>query len=145
MSTYLRKRNMPPLEKRRRRQIDMLEHILDIALEIMIPICELCGLVVVSTTVIRAIVGWLKAAVQGKKAEVSVDLDEGLSLGLGFLLGAEIMKTMMIRSVEGALEEAILVAAIFGLRALMSLLLHHEMKQERSAEQEKKEDASAED
>ena len=123
----------------------MLEHILDIALEIMIPICELCGLVVVSTTVIRAIVGWLKAAVQGKKAEVSVDLDEGLSLGLGFLLGAEIMKTMMIRSVEGALEEAILVAAIFGLRALMSLLLHHEMKQERSAEQEKKEDASAED
>ena len=145
MSTYLRKRNMPPLEKRRRRQIDMLEHILDIALEIMIPICELCGLVVVSATVIRAIVGWLKAAVQGKKAEVSVDLDEGLSLGLGFLLGAEIMKTMMIRSVEGALEEAILVAAIFGLRALMSLLLHHEMKQERSAEREKKEDASAED
>ena len=119
----------------------MLEIILEAALEYLIPICELIGLLVVAVALGKALVGWGKGTFTGTKAEVSVGLDEGLSLGLGFLLGAEIMKTIQIHS----LESAAVVAAIFGLRALMSLLLHHEMKQERAAEREKKEDLSPED
>lgn len=107
----------------------VLERILEIMEAYLVPIFELIGLLVVAVTMVKAVVGWLA------KREISVELDEGLSLSLGFLMAAEILKTILIRDLAGAK----LVFAIFGLRALMSLLLHYEMKQERAAEREKEE------
>lgn len=109
--------------------IEFLEQVLHTAVEVLVPIFEIIGLVAVALAVGKALVGWL-----GKK-EVSAQLDEGLSLALGFLMGAEILKTILIHD----LPDAKLIFAIFGLRALMSLLLHYEMKQERAAEREKEE------
>jgi len=110
----------------------MLETILEAGVEFLLPLCEIVGLAVVAVALGKALFGY----VRGK--EVSVELDEGLSLALGFLLGAEIMKTILIQS----LADAALVGAIFALRALMSILLHHEMKEERAAEREKEETCS---
>lgn len=109
--------------------VEGLEHVLYLMVEVLVPIFELIGLAAVAVTMVKATVGWLS------KREISVELDEGLSLSLGFLMAAEILKTILIQDLAGAK----LVFAIFGLRALMSLLLHYEMKQERAAEREKEE------
>lgn len=109
--------------------LEVLERILEMMVVYLVPIFELIGLAAVAVTMVKATVGWLS------KREISVALDEGLSLSLGFLMGAEILKTILIQDMAGAK----LVFAIFGLRALMSLLLHYEMKQERAAEREKEE------
>lgn len=109
--------------------VEGLEHVLYLMVEVLVPIFELIGLAAVAVTMVKAAVGWLS------KREISVALDEGLSLSLGFLMAAEILKTILIQDLAGAK----LVFAIFGLRALMSLLLHYEMKQERAAEREKEE------
>ena len=112
--------------------VEFLENILYLGVEVLVPIFEIIGLVAVAVIVIKALAGWFA------RREVSRELDEGLSLAHGFLMAAEILKTILIQDMAGAK----LVFAIFGLRALMSLLLHFEMKQERVAEREK-EEASA--
>lgn len=109
-----------------------LERVLEILVAYLVPVFEIIGLAAVVVTMAKAVVGWVS------KREISVELDEGLSLSLGFLLSAEILRTILIQDMAGAK----LVFAIFGLRALMSLLLHYEMKQERAAEREKEESAA---
>ena len=52
-------------------------------------------------------------------------MSTGLTTALEFLMSAEIAKTFLLQN----LESVIPLAATFALRALMSLLLHVEMRQ----------------
>ena len=53
------------------------------------------------------------------------EMSTGLTTALEFLMSAEIAKTFLLQN----LESVIPLAATFALRALMSLLLHVEMRQ----------------
>lgn len=52
------------------------------------------------------------------------ELGSGLSTALEFKMAAEILKTVLATT----LDELLIVAAVFGLRALMSLLLQIELR-----------------
>lgn len=55
-----------------------------------------------------------------------LNLAKGMSLGLEFKLGSEILRTVIVRE----FQEIFFVASIIALRALLTLLIHWEIKNE---------------
>ena len=59
-----------------------------------------------------------------KNLDIQSNLAKGLATGLEFKLAAEILKTVLVHS----MEELYILGAVILLRALMSVLIHFEMK-----------------
>ena len=87
----------------------MLEHVIELCLPTIISACELMGIFVVAVTALHAF--WLYC----------------LATSLEFKMAAEILKTVLVRT----LNELMVLGAVILLRALLSLLIHIEMKGER--------------
>ena len=102
-----------------------LEKLVELILEYMIPLCELIGILVVSISVIKALCSYVHSLVTRIPCNVKVQLASGLGLGLEFKMAAEILKTVLIRD----LSELLVLAIVIGLRALLSVLIHFEMKE----------------
>ena len=103
----------------------VLDRLVELILEYMIPLCELIGIFVVSVTVIKALCSYIHSLATCIPCNVKVQLASGLGLGLEFKMAAEILKTVLIRD----LSELLVLAIVIGLRALLSVLIHFEMKE----------------
>ena len=68
---------------------------------------------------------YLRGLVTRKPDNLKFQLANGLALSLEFKMAAEILKTVLIRD----LQELMVLGAIIILRALLSFLIHFEMKQ----------------
>lgn len=108
----------------------MLEQLVNLCLEIMIPVCELIGIVVVAVTVIKAFVSYLRSLITCIHCDVKVQLASGLGLSLEFKMAAEILKTVVVRE----LSELLVLGIVIVLRALLSLLIHFEMKEPKESQ-----------
>ena len=102
----------------------MLEHIVEFVLEILIPICELMGIAIVAISAVSAFWKYLRSLVTKNRCDVKFQLASGLALSLEFKMAAEILKTVLIRD----LEELLVLGVVIALRALLSILIHFEMK-----------------
>ena len=102
----------------------MLEHLVEITLEYLIPVCELMGIFVVAVSTLAAFWNYLRGLFTGHSADVKFQLASGLALSLEFKMAAEILKTVLIRD----LTELLVLGAVIILRALLSALIHFEMK-----------------
>ena len=67
---------------------------------------------------------YLQNSFMKKDLDIQSNLAKGLATGLEFKLAAEILKTVLIQS----LDELYVLGAVILLRALMSVLIHFEMK-----------------
>ena len=63
--------------------------------------------------------------VKGKNYPVKQELAHSLALALEYKMGAEILKTVLIRDVQ----EIFVLGAIIVLRALLSFLIHFELRE----------------
>ena len=104
--------------------ISLLEHFVELVLEVLIPLCELMGIFIVAVSAVGAFAGYLKGLVTRTQENIKFKLANGLALSLEFKMAAEILKTVMVRD----LNELIVLGAVIVLRALLSLLIHVEMK-----------------
>ena len=102
----------------------MLEHIVTIILEILIPICELIGIFVVAVSAISAFLHYLYGLIKKDAYDIKFQLANGLALSLEFKMAAEILKTVLVRD----LTELTVLGAVIVLRALLSVMIHFEMK-----------------
>lgn len=104
----------------------MLEHLIEFSLPIVISVCELMGIFVVAVSTLRAFalycVGWFTHM----HGNIKFELADGLATSLEFKMAAEILKTVLIRD----LNELMVLGAVILLRALLSLLIHFEMRGE---------------
>ena len=101
-----------------------LENIITQSLPVIISICELIGIFVVTVSAITAFWGYLKGLVTHKSTNFKFELAQGLASGLEFKMAAEILKTVHVQS----LDELVILGTVILLRALLSLLIHVEMK-----------------
>lgn len=101
-----------------------MEDIVEIILELLIPICELMGIFVVAVSALSAFFLYLQGLVTRTPSDIKFRLAGGLALSLEFKMAAEILKTVLIRE----LSELVVLGAVIILRALLSLLIHFEMK-----------------
>ena len=92
---------------------------------------EMIGIVVIAVGAFRSIIKQCINYVKKKDSNIKIDLGNWLALGLEFKMGAEIIKTVVARD----LNELAILGVIIGLRAVLALLIHWEIKTEMKEEE----------
>ncbi len=113
----------------------MLEELIEIILPIIISVCELMGIFVVAVTALRSFWLYLKSLFTHQSGNLKFQLADGLATSLEFKMAAEILKTVQVRD----LQELLVLGSVILLRALLSLLIHFEMRGEKEEEKKKPE------
>ena len=101
--------------------IDILEVFRDHMVELSILIFEFIGVGIIIVSGIHGFYLYLK-----KSPDTKLALAKGLAMGLEFKLGSEILRTVVVRE----FIEIFIVAGIIALRAVLTLLIHREIKNE---------------
>ena len=103
----------------------MFEEIFHSVIMVLIDIFECFGALVLALSVFKAFYHWVRKQL-GRDADYHVGLTllKGMSTALQFKMAAEILKT----SIVGDMNELLVLGAVVALRAVMSLLIHFEMK-----------------
>jgi uncharacterized membrane protein len=101
--------------------MDFLETILTYVVELGILVNEYIGVGIIIWT---SFVSFYKFVTHSP--DTRIYLGKGLSMGLEFKIGSEILRTVIVRE----WSEIAIVAGIIALRAALTLLIHWEIKQE---------------
>lgn len=104
----------------------MLESLIELILPPIVSLCELMGIFVVAVTALKAFALYCRGLVTRRPCNIKFDLANGLATSLEFKMAAEILKTVLVRD----LNELLVLGAVILLRALLSLLIHVEMRGE---------------
>lgn len=104
--------------------MNILHTAIETVLPYMIALLEIIGIVVVFWSGISGFVQYLLNTFGKKNYDMHSNLANGLALGLEFKMAAEILRTVLIQS----LEELYMLGAVILLRALLSVLIHFELK-----------------
>ena len=107
-----------------------LEGFLETAVPMIAGLAEVIGLFIIVTSLIKATYHYVRATFFHGQHDFLHEMSSGLTTALEFLMSAEIAKTFLLQN----LESVIPLAATFALRALMSLLLHVEMRADHKGE-----------
>lgn len=98
-----------------------VSRVFEIIVEYGILALEFVGVVIILWTAARCIVLLVM-----HKGDIRLRLAQGIALALEFKLGSEVLRTTIVRNVE----ELLIAGAIVALRALMTFLIHWEIKNE---------------
>ena len=101
--------------------------------ELVVHTLELIGICIIILGSIRAIVQVISNLTKKKSTNVIIGLGKSLALALEFKMGAEIVNTVIVRD----LQELGILAIVIALRAILALLIHWEIKNEKHDEQDK--------
>ena len=104
--------------------MNILEHLIETVLPYIIAILEIMGILVVAWTGVRAFWEYIHNTLMKKNNPLQNHFANGLATALEFKMAAEILKTVLVRE----MSELLVLGAVIGLRALLSLLIHFEMK-----------------
>ena len=85
---------------------------------------ELVGVLIIAIAGVRAVKSFLFNKFNFSDDRIGVNFAQALSLSLEFKLGAEIIKTVVIRN----LDEFMILAAVALLRVILTVVLHWELK-----------------
>lgn len=114
----------------------MAENFLENAIETILPyiinILEIMGIAVVAWSGISAFWGYIKDIFLHKKSNFMFKFSEGLAAGLEFKMAAEILKTVLVKE----MSELLVLGAIILLRAILSILIHFEMRHKKREKQQ---------
>lgn len=91
---------------------------------------ELVGILIILIGSFKTILRFLSKARNKHKTNIIIDLGKILALALEFKMGAEIVNTVVVRN----LAELGTLAIVIALRAILSLLIHWEIKNEKRSE-----------
>ena len=106
---------------------DVLHYIAEITVHTL----ELIGIVIIIVGSVRAL---LQAIINYKKkvsTSLIIALGRSLALALEFKMGAEIVNTVIVRD----LKELLVLGIVIALRAILALLIHWEIKNEKKEEE----------
>ena len=106
--------------------------VLDWLLENLVQICtvvlELFGITVLVSTAVSCFVQWIR----NKRQLIRLNLAQGIALALEFKMGGEVLRTVVVRE----WSELGILGAIIVLRAMLTFLIHWEIKNEKRETQE---------
>ena len=93
---------------------------------------EMIGIIVIIIGAFKSIAFNFSKLISKNHHNIRIDLGQSLALGLEFKMGAEIIKTVLVRD----LQELIVLAFIIALRAGLAVLIHWEIKLEKKESSE---------
>ncbi|MDT3843848.1 MAG: DUF1622 domain-containing protein [Bacillota bacterium] len=101
----------------------LLDTVLYNVVQICTTLLEFFGIIVLMATALKCFYFWLKKNTQN----IRLDLAQGIALALEFKMGGEVLRTVVVR--EWA--ELGILGAIIVLRAMLTFLIHWEIKNEK--------------
>ena len=104
--------------------MNVLEHLIETILPYIISILEIMGILVVTWSAVYAFWEYIQNSFLKKNLDLQFHFARGLAAGLEFKMAAEILKTVLVRE----LSELLILGAVILLRAILSVLIHFEMK-----------------
>ena len=110
---------------------EVLELYLESAVPMIAGLAEVIGLFIIVKILGRATSQYIRTFFFHDRYDFHHEMSSGLTTALEFLMSAEIAKTFLLQN----LESVVPLAATFALRALMSLLLHVEMRAQHKTEE----------
>ena len=105
--------------------MEMLETILHSFVNLAMLLFEYIGVGVITFAGLQGLVNYLR-----RSPDTRLTLAQGLAMGLEFKLGSEILRTVIVRS----LSEIAIVGSIIALRAVLTVLIHWEIRNEKADE-----------
>lgn len=102
----------------------IIHHYLELIIPYITGSLESIGVFIITLSAIRGIVQFVRNSFNFKDDGVAIDFAKAMSLSLEFKLAAEIIKTVVIRT----LDEFIILAAVAILRVVLTFVLHWELK-----------------
>ena len=103
---------------------NVLETFVKAVLPYIIVILEIMGILVVMWSAINSFWKYIQNSFFKKDHNIQFYFARGLATGLEFKMAAEILKTVLVRNIN----ELLVLGAVILLRALLSVLIHFEMK-----------------
>ena len=103
------------------------EDILHVVAELTVHTLELIGIAIIIIGSIKAIAHTLARVIRKQPINIMVELGRSLALALEFKMGAEIVNTVVVRE----LSELLILGIVIALRAILAILIHWEIKNER--------------
>ncbi len=104
--------------------MNYLHTFIELVVPYMISILEIIGIIVVFASGLRGFWQYIQNSFMQKNHDLQSELAKGLAMGLEFKMAAEILRTVLVQS----MEELYMLGAVILLRALLSLLIHYEIK-----------------
>ena len=101
--------------------------------EITVATLELIGIFIIIVGSFRALAQLLIRLRTKQPINIMVELGRALALGLEFKMGAEIVNTVIVREIR----ELLILGLVIALRAVLAILIHWEIKNERAHDKEK--------
>lgn len=90
-------------------------------------IIEIMGIVVITIGAVKGFYNYFSDSIKKTKHNIKIELGNSLALALEFKMGAEILKTVVVRE----MTELIILGVIIVLRAILAFLIHWEIKNEK--------------
>ena len=112
---------------------EFLDFILEVVISYLVPILELIGVFIVAYGTIKSFIKFIRSGLNSDDTRVKIEL----ALSLEFKMAGEILKTV----VSHTIEELSILGAVIVLRALLTFLIHWELKMERQTEHAEREHA----
>ena len=112
--------------------IDGYEAVMHFIAEFTVHTLELVGISIIIIGSIRAIIQAVSHIKKKNDKSVMIVLGRALALALEFKMGAEIVNTVIIRD----LRELGILAIVIALRAILAILIHWEIKNEKKDKEE---------
>lgn len=102
----------------------MLEHLISTLVPNIAHVLELIGVFIIVFSALKAFMKYALRYFNFSDETVKIEFSQALAMALEFKLGAEILKTLVIRTID----ELIILASIVILRAALTLIIHWEIE-----------------
>jgi len=102
----------------------MLEHLIAIIVPNIAHVLELIGIFIVIYSALKTFGRYAIRFFNFTDETIKIEFSQALAMALEFKLGAEILKTLVIRTID----ELIILASIVILRAALTLIIHWEIE-----------------
>lgn len=112
--------------------VDNYQSILHFLAEITVLTLEIVGIFIIVVGSFRALIQMLIRLRTKQPINVMIELGRALALGLEFKMGAEIVNTVIVRDIK----ELLILGLVILLRAVLAILIHWEIKNERRDEKD---------
>ena len=100
--------------------MNALSHVVEIVLPYIISVLEIIGIFVVVWSAFRGFWHYIQITFMKKTVDLQSNLARGLAIGLEFKMAAEILRTVIVHT----MDELYVLGAVILLHAMMSFLIH---------------------
>lgn len=105
-----------------------IEHFLEQIIPYITAILELIGILIIIFSSSKAIIDLIKNRLDFSKDEIKIKLAKALAFSLEFKLAAEIIKTVIVHSIE----EFLVLSSVVILRVILTFVIEWEIKSAKS-------------